>query len=477
MISFRMRHFGLVAGPVFFLVLLFLPAPSGIQLEAWRTAAAGAFMAVWWITEAVPIPVTSLLPLVLFPILGISPIRETAHPYANPLIFLFMGGFIIAMAMQRWNLHVRMALNIIKFMGNRPTSIIAGFMIATAFLSMWVSNTATTMMMMPIGLSIIELSKAQRQQEHNFAVALMLGIAYSASIGGIGTLIGTPTNALLAGFMSETYNLEIPFANWLMIGLPVVLLGLPLVFFMLTKVIFPFSLPALSKETDYIHKKLETLGPVSRPEKMVAAVFTLVAVLWIIRPLITDWLPGLSDAGIAILGAVLLFLLPVDVSKNTFVLDWKTAEQLPWGVLILFGGGLSLAAQVRKTGLAEWIGGHLGAFAHWPLVVIILMTTVIVILLTELTSNTATAAAFLPIVASVAEGMGQHPLMLAIPAVLAASCAFMLPVATPPNAIVYGSGVLTISQMARAGIYLNILFSILISILAYFISANIAIGG
>ncbi len=469
-----LQIFGLWTAPMLFLLMLWLPAPEGLSAAGWHTAAIGLLMAIWWMTEALPIPVTSLLPLVLFPVLGVATIRDAAQPYASPLIFLFMGGFMISMAMQKWHLHVRIALKIIHAVGTRPVAIVGGFMVASAFLSMWVSNTATTMMMLPIGLSVIALAQASQQKEaggdaHHFAVALMLGIAYACSIGGMGTLIGTPTNVVLAGFLSETYGYDLSFAQWLLVGLPLVIIGLPVAHFILTRLVFPIRMRTLPGGAEFIRDELRRLGPWSRGEKLVASVFALVALLWITRPLLGKIIPGLSDAGIAIFGAVLLFVLPVNFKTGQFVLDWRTAEKLPWGVLTLFGGGLSLAAAVQRTGLAHWIGGHLGALQHFPIIVLVLMTTIMIILLTELTSNTATAAAFLPIVASVAVGMHQNPLLLGIPAVLAASCAFMLPVATPPNAIVYSSGVISIKQMARAGAVLNLTFALIFTFIGYFL--------
>jgi sodium-dependent dicarboxylate transporter 2/3/5 len=465
------RRLGLLLGPLLLAGMLLAPAPEGLEPAGWRTAAVGLFMAVWWMTEAVPIPVTALLPLVLFPLLAVGTINEAATPYSNPLIFLFLGGFVLALGIQRWGLHRRIALNIIRVMGVRPRAIIAGFMIATALLSMWVSNTATAMMMMPIGLSIVQLARASRTPEENaagysnFSVNLMLGIAYAASIGGMATLIGTPTNALVAGFFSETYGVRIGFVEWMLVGVPLMLIGLPLTHFVLTWVVFPVRMRQLIGGRELIRDELARLGPMSRPEVRVALVTGLVALLWVTQPLTAVLIPGISDTVIAIFGAVLLFLVPA--GRGEALLDWETAESLPWGVLLLFGGGLSLAAAVTRTGLAEWIGGELNGIAAWPAIAVVLLVTTVVILLTELTSNTATAAAFLPVMAALAVGIGQNPLLLAVPTVLAASAAFMLPVATPPNAIVYGSSFVTIPQMARAGVVLNLLFVLLITGLTY----------
>jgi solute carrier family 13 (sodium-dependent dicarboxylate transporter), member 2/3/5 len=469
----RRRRFGLVAGPAAFLAMLLLPVPAGMTPEAWRTAAAGVFMALWWVSEAVPLPATALLPLVLFPLLDVLPVRAAAAPYANPLIFLFLGGFIIALAMQRWGLHRRVALLVVLGVGTSPHRLVLGLMAASAFTSMWVSNTATAVMMLPIGLSVIQLVRPDAEYgpgqpvDFNFAVALMLGIAYACSIGGLATLIGTPPNALLAGFMLETYGVEIGFAEWMAVGLPLVLVTLPLVWLLLTRVAFPIRIREIPGGREAIRAEYARLGRLSLPERWVAAVFVAAATLWVSRPLLESRVPGLTDTGIAIGAALLLFALPANLREGRFVMDWSTAETLPWGVLLLFGGGLSLAEAVTNSGLAGWIAGAMEGLGQTPVIVLLVAITLVVIFLTELTSNTATAAAFLPLVASLAIRLGENPLLLAVPAVLAASCAFMMPVATPPNAIVYGSGYVTIPQMVRAGFWLNLGFAAAITVLAY----------
>jgi sodium-dependent dicarboxylate transporter 2/3/5 len=451
---------GLLVGLALFGLLLASPPLEDLPLAGMRVAAVAVLMAVWWITEAIPIPVTALLPLLLFPLLTAGSIRDAAAPYANPLIFLFLGGFMMALAMQRWGLHRRIALHIIGNMGTRPSSVIAGFMISSAFLSMWVSNTATAMMMLPIGLSVIELAgrdTAPPRGEDPFAVALLLAIAYSCSIGGLGTLIGTPPNAFMAAFLSETHGIEIGFAQWMMVGVPIVVIALPLSFLVLTRITFPVDRHRLSGGRELISRELEAMGPMSRAEKMVAGVFVLTAGSWILRPLLGRWIAGLSDPGIAIGAAILLFLLPLDLRRGVFLLNWDWARRVPWDVLLLFGGGLSLAAAIQSSGLASWMAEGLQALSAWPTLLIVVAAVTLIIFLTELTSNTATTATFLPILASVAIAIGKQPLLLVIPAALAASCAFMLPVATPPNAIVYGGKKLTIPQMLRAGILLNIM--------------------
>jgi solute carrier family 13 (sodium-dependent dicarboxylate transporter), member 2/3/5 len=465
------RLSGMGGGLLLFLLMLLSSPPEGLSAEGWYTAAIAVLMAIWWTTEVIPIPATAMLPLVLFPLFNISGITATATPYANPMIFLFLGGFILAIGMQEWDLHRRIALNIINVIGSRPKSIIMGFIVSTAFMSMWVSNTAATMMMLPIALSVIQLTKnmehseADKLQYSHFAVALMLAIAYAANVGGLGTVIGTPTNALLIGFMNESYGVEISFMQWMLVGIPLVLLGLPLIFFSLTTITFPVRFKSLPGGREYIAQEVKNLGSFSRGEIMVALVFGFTAFLWMSRPLIETWIPGLSDAGIAIFGALLLFLLPVNYKTGKFLLDWKAAAKLPWGILILFGGGLTLAGAIQRTGLAEWIGGYFVGMSWMPFVVVIFIVTGVVITFTNLASNSATAAAFLPVMASVAIGMGEDPLQLAIPVAVAASCAFMFPVATPPNAIVYGSGVMTTPQMVKAGLWLNLLFTLLITLL------------
>jgi solute carrier family 13 (sodium-dependent dicarboxylate transporter), member 2/3/5 len=470
-------HPGLFLGIFLFILFLLLPAPEGLSITAWKTAAVAILMATWWITEAIPIYTTALLPIVLFPVLEIAPIGDTTAPYANPLIFLFMGGFIIAIAMQKWNLHKRIALRIVSLVGVKPTSIIIGFIIASAFLSMWVSNTATALMMLPIAISVLHFVDSKRGSEQgtapvtNFELVLVLCIAYACNIGGIGTLIGTPPNALLAGFMLENYNVEISFARWLMVGVPLILVMLPVMYLLLTKVVYPVKLKELPGGREVIAQQLKEIGNITKPETRVAVVFTSTAALWIFRPLLTDFLPGLSDAGIAVTAGVVLFLIPCGVNKGEQLLKWNDLKNLPWGILILFGGGLSLAMAISTSGLAAWIGESVAGLGALPLLLLVFMVIIIVVFLTEITSNTATAAAFLPILASSAIGIGQDPMLFIMPAAIAASCAFMLPVATPPNAIIYGSGKVNIPQMAKAGVWLNIVVSVLLTLASYTIFA------
>jgi sodium-dependent dicarboxylate transporter 2/3/5 len=469
---------GLVAGPALCAALLSLPAPEGMELLAWRTAAVGALMATWWITEAIPIAATALLPIVLFPPLGVATLAATTAPYANPVIYLFLGGFLIALAVERCGLHRRLAMTVLGVVGARPGNVIFGFMGATAVISMWVSNTATVVMMLPMATSVIAIVRggddaADDPRRRAFEVALLLGIAYAGNIGGLGTLIGTPPNALLAGFLSETYGLRIGFVEWMFLGVPIVVLSLPVAWLMLTRWLHPVGSDPIAGGAAMLREERSSLGSISRDEWTVGAITALTAAGWVSRPILERWIPAVSDAGIAMAGAMMLFLVPLSWRPLRVALSWAQAERLPWSVLILFGGGLSLAAAIQQTGLAGWIGNELGALAGWPVFVVILVVTTVVIVLTELTSNTATTAAFLPVVASLAVGIGADPLLLAVPTALAASCAFMLPVATPPNAIVYGTGALTVPQMARAGLWLNLFFIALLPLVVYLSAGRI----
>jgi sodium-dependent dicarboxylate transporter 2/3/5 len=472
------QRFGLVLGLFFFALILLLPPPEGLNAAGWRAAAVAALMAVWWLAEAIPVYAPGLLPLALFPVLDVVPIAAAAAPYANPLIFLFMGGFMIARAMQRWGLHTRIALSLLSFTGTRARNLVGGFMLATALLSMWVSNTATTMMMLPIGLSVLTLLKAESgdsQTLSGFNIALVLAIAYGANIGGLGTLIGTPPNALLAAYFDETYGVTIGFAEWMMVGLPVSFVLLILTWLMLTRVLHPMPNTHIEGAGEILKKARANLGPVSHGERVVAVAFASAAFLWVFRPLLTDLMPWLklSDAGIAMIVALSLFLTPSREKPGDGVLNWEWASRLPWGVLLLFGGGLSLAGAAGASGLSDWIGNGMAAWGGLPTLVLLLAVVTVVIFLTEVTSNTATTATLLPLLAVAAVALGENPLLLCIPAAFAASCAFMLPPATPPNAIVFGSGQVTIPQMARAGIWLNLMSIVVLVLASYFLAGPV----
>jgi solute carrier family 13 (sodium-dependent dicarboxylate transporter), member 2/3/5 len=471
-------RFGLVAGPLALAAMLLTAPPEGMTIVAWRTAAVGALMAIWWITEAIPIPATALLPIVLFPLLGIATITATTAPYANEVIYLFLGGFLIAKALESCGLHRRMALTILRVVGTRPANLILGFMIATAFISMWVSNTATVVMMLPMATSVIALAGGgdgdrSRSPGRAFDAALLLGVAYAASIGGLGTLIGTPPNALFAGFMRQTYNVEIGFLDWMLIGVPLVVIALPFAWLLLTRLLYRLGSEPIAGGAAMLEQERLAIGPTSRAEWAVGTITALTAAAWITRPILDTWVPALSDAGIAIVGALLMFVVPLTVRPMRAALTWKEAEGLPFSVLILFGGGLSLAAAIQQTGLSAWIGGALGALGGLPIFAVLLAVTAVIILLSELASNTATAAAFLPVAGSLALVIGADPVLLTLTTALAASGGFMLPVATPPNAIVYGTGALTVPAMVRAGIWLNIFFALLLPFAVYFLAGRV----
>jgi sodium-dependent dicarboxylate transporter 2/3/5 len=418
----------------------------------------------------------------LFPLLAITSTQKATAPYANHLIFLFMGGFIIALAMQRWNLHRRIAMNIVKAVGFSPGRLIFGFMAATAALSAFVSNTATAVMMMPIGLAIIShvIEEGKKEgldkeidfspEKFAFGLNLMLGIAYAASIGGIATLIGTPPNTVLAGYLQKTYGYEITFARWMMVGVPLVLILLPLCWLWLTKFANPMKLKKVPGGRALINAELKAMGSMSAGERWTSVVFGLTALAWIFRQQLGVLFPDpklVTDAAIGMTGGLLLFLIPINMKKNAFVMDWHWASKMPWGVLILFGGGLAMAEGFKETGLATWIGSQVSLLEHAPILILVIAVTTLIIFLTELTSNTATAAMVMPILSAVAVGLGQSPLLLVVPAAIAASCAFMLPVATPPNAIVFGSGYVTIPQMVRSGFGLNMIGIALTVLLTY----------
>ncbi len=461
---------GLLLGPLSLIATLFIPPPfEGLPQQAWVTMGLATMMAIWWVSEAVPIPVTSFLPMVLSPLLGIASLKAATASFAHPLIFLFMGGFMLSLAMERWELHKRIALVAMLTVGDKPAQQVGGFMLITAFLSMWMSNTATAVMMLPIGLSIIGMMSKQEQQP-DFSAALLLGIAYSASIGGVATLIGTPPNALLAAYLADSYDIHIGFGEWMLIGLPLSISMLFITWIWLTRINYRLPNRSQGNSAEMLRQQLHQLGPMKPPEKVVAVVFTLAACAWILRPLLASYSGlAISDTGIAMMAAVSLFVIPVDWRKQVMVMDWDTAKKLPWGVLMLFGGGLSLAAQIKSSGMADFIGLSLSAASTYSLIWVIVIVTTAIIFLTEITSNTATAAGFLPLLGPIAESMGSNPMILVVPAALAASCAFMMPVATPPNSIVFASGQLHIKQMVKAGFMLNLVGIVLISLFSYYL--------
>ena len=466
-------------------LLVYFIMPGDVPDAARLTAATAVLMGGWWMTEALPIPATALLPLVIFPVFNKEvKIDQIGASYGNNIIFLFMGGFLLALAMQRWNLHRRIALLTLKVMGTSPSMMVAGFMIATGFLSMWVSNTATAVMMIPIGVSVLMLiaqvsstidikdganpeDEAVKQAviKSNFGTALMLGIAYAASLGSLGTLIGTPPNTLLAGYMSDTHGVEIGFGQWMIVGVPLAVVSLFICWFLLTKVFFNPEISEIPGGKKLIADEYAKLGKMSAGETRVLIYFVAAALAWIFVPVIFGKSAPITDAGIAVAVGLLLFATPAggNAKKGVRLIDWETATKLPWGVLLLFGGGLALSGQFTSSGLTKWIGDQVGALGGLPVIALVILVTTGVIFLTELTSNTATAATFLPVAGGIAMGMGFDPMLLAIPVALAATCAFMLPVATPPNAIAYGSGYVTIGQMVKGGLWLNLICIVLIT--------------
>ena len=475
------QNLGLVFGPILFVSMLLMPLPADMSPDALKVAAVACLMAIWWVSEAAPIAATALLPIVLFPVLGVMSTAATTSAYANHLIYLFMGGFLIAVTMQKWNLHRRIAMHTLRAVGVSPNRIILGFMLATALLSMWISNTATTMMMLPIGMAVIrqvELLQSAGQSnsreavkvKSNFGICLMLSIAYSASIGGVATLIGTPPNAILAGMVEKLYGQTISFASWLAFGLPLSVIMLTVTWFYLTRIAYPLHATALPGVDKVFDRELSQLGPISSEERWVLGVFLAVSSAWVARGLID--VPALSmvtDASIAIAGALLLFIIPSDLARKEFLLDWKTAAGIPWDIIILFGGGFALAQGFIESGLSLWIADQLSSLEGTSLLTMIAVVTLTVIFLTEITSNTATATLMIPVLGALSVAMGVHPYSLMVPAAIAASFAFMLPVATPPNAIVFSSRYITIPQMAKAGIWLNIIAVGLISLFVLFL--------
>ncbi|MEK4200987.1 SLC13 family permease [Cytobacillus sp. FSL K6-0265] len=466
------QNIGLLLGPILFALTLLFVSPEGMSREAQAVLASTLWVAVWWITEAIPIPVTSLLPIILFPVTGAVSEGVTSS-YADNTIFLFLGGFIIAIAMEKWNLHLRIALGIITVVGTSTSRLILGFMVATGFLSMWISNTATAMMMMPIAIAVIthvnDSMKSERESANRFGKSLMLGVAYAASIGGLGTLIGTPPNMIFAGVVKEIYGIEISFATWMLFGVPFACILLLAAWVYLVKIAFPMSIKELPGGKEIISSERQHLGKISFEEKLVLVVFLATAVAWITRSFIPfDFISRIDDTIIAIAAAIILFLLPSKSSKDGQLLNWKDALNIPWGILLLFGGGLAIAKGFKDSGLATWIGEQLTVLEGVHLVIVILCVTALVTFLTEITSNTATATMMFPIMASLALALNIHPYALMVAAGIAASCAFMLPVATPPNAIVFGSGYLKIGDMAKSGFWLSLFTIFLVVVMIYF---------
>lgn len=464
---------GLFLGPLLFILIILFYHPNGLSHAANAVLASAIWIAVWWITEAVPIAVTALLPIVLFPLSGGMGLNETTASYGHKYVFLYIGGFILALAIEKWKLHKRIALTIIKIVGTNVTNIILGFMIATAFLSMWISNTATAVMILPVGMAIVTHLKDNPKTIENenliFGKALMLSIAYSASIGGMATLIGTPPNLVLAGVVKQTYNIEISFSKWFLFGFPISVVLLVICWIYLTRFAFKFKQKEFPGGSQEIKKQLKDLGKISYEEKTVFLVFLLTAFAWITRSFfIKRLIPGIDDTIIAVFFAVFLFILP-SKKKGVKIMTWEDTIKLPWGIVLLFGGGMALALGFESSGLAVWIGGQMTSLGALPLILLLLILIASVNFLTEITSNLATTAMLLPVLVSLASALGVHPYLLLVGATLAASCAFMLPVATPPNAVVFGSGYLKIEDMVKKGFWMNIISIILLTLIVYFI--------
>ena len=464
---------GRVLGPVAFFYILFFFQAEGLNASAKGVLATVAWVGIWWITEAIPIYVTALLPLILFPLSGGLSLSETATSFGHKYIFLYMGGFILAIAIEKWNLHKRIALTIINFIGTNVINIILGFMLSTAFLSMWISNTAATVIILPIAMAIVTQLNDNPETEVNenriFGKALMLGIAYSASIGGISTLIGTPTNLVLAGVVQTTFGKEITFSEWFVLGFPIAICLLFLCWYYLTHFAFSFKQKEFPGGRKEIALRLKALGKLGYEEKMVLVVFAITAFAWIARSfLLQKLVPAMDDTIIAMATVIILFLLPTS-KKGKNLLSWEDAVKLPWGILLLFGGGLTLAVGFDESGLALWIGERLSALEALPFVLLLLVLIGIVNFMTEITSNIATTAILLPVLVSLAPVLNVHPYYLMIAATLAASCAFMLPVATPPNAVVFGAGYLEMQDMVKKGFWLNIASIVLLTIFVYYL--------
>ncbi len=472
MAAYRKKGFSIGIG--IFLIMMFSPAPSGLSEIGWDVAAVAVLMAIWWATETVPVAITALLPLALFPLLGVTSFEDAAVPYANKNIYLFLGGFMLALGIESSGLHKRIALKMIILVGSSGRRLVGGFMFVAALISMWVMNTSTTLMLLPIGLAVCgvmseTIPDITDEDRSNFDTALLLGIAYAATIGGMSTLIGTAPNIVFSAFMQDTYGVEISMFDWMMLGVPLAIIMLFGAWMLLTKYVFPINFVATNDARNELKSMLANMGSFTKDEKRISVIFGLAVFAWVFRTLLNriDFLSGLTDAGIAIIAAILIFMTP-SASKRGDLLQWEKSKDLPWGLLILFGGGLSLAAQISSSGLGIWIGNSLLILSTVPPILLILAVATLIIFLTEITSNVTTTTTFLPVFGALAIAIGVLPVSLTVPVCLAASCAFMLPVATPPNAIVYGSSKFTIATMMRAGFALNIVGILVVTIFAYY---------
>jgi len=471
-----MNKIPLVLGPILFLIILLFCHPTGMEEQGVAVLAVTAWVAIWWIFDVTNIAITALLPILLFPLTGARELSETTSSYGHKYVFLYMGGFFLAIAIEKWNLHKRIALNIISLVGTSMSRIVLGFMLATAFMSMWISNTATSVMMLPIGLAIISQLKdnpiTKENENELFGKMLMLAIAYSASIGGMATLFGTPPNLVFAGVVKDLYNVEITFAQWISFGLPISAILLFIAWLYLTRYAFALKLESFPGGATEIKRLKSALGTIGSNEVRVSIIFGFTAFLLISRQWIQNLIPHIDDTIIAMSAGITLCLFPTKDGKGT-LLTWNDAVKMPWGVLILFGGGMALAKGFTSSGLAAWIGGQAVLLKDFPIFALVLVLILCVNFLTEITSNLATTAMLLPILAPIAFSIDVHPFLLLVAATVAASCAFMLPVATPPNAIVFGSGLLKIKDMTRTGIAMNMLSVIILAVIVYFLLGNI----
>ena len=466
------KKVGLVAGPMFAALIFVFFRPDGLPIHATYVAAFATWMAIWWATEATNVAITAFLPLLIFPLFGIATMAETAKSYSHPIVYLFMGGFIMALTIEKSGLHQRAALRVFQIVGVNAKAIVGGFMIAAALLSMWISNTSTALMMLPIATSVVyvvreTMNELSKKQIENFELSIFLGLAYGATMGGVATLVGTPPNAFMAGFMQSTYGTEIDFARWMIIGIPLTIIMLPIIWVVLVKILYPVDFVASERTTMHLNAKREELGKPSTAEKRTGILFLLLVAGWMLRKPLAN-LTGaaeLTDAAVAMMAGVLAFLIPSGRNDEA-LLVWDDTKRLPWGVLILFGGGLALANGMTSSELTLWLGRQLAPLGDIHIAVLIIAACALVIFLTELTSNLATTATFLPVMAALAVQTGHNPLIFVIPVTLAASFAFMLPVATPPNAVVFSSGRVPIPKMMRAGIVLNLLGVVVLTIVA-----------
>jgi len=461
-----LKKIGLWLGPIAFMGIHMLPTLPGLDPAAQTTLAVAALMVIWWVTEALDIAVTSLIPLLLLPLFGVGSLTVNAAPYASPVVFLFLGGFLLAIALEKSGLHQRIAYAILTWVGYAPHKLMLGFLLASTLLSMWISNTATAMMMLPIALSVASISEGFGTDTKAIS-ALLLSVAIGSNLGGVGTLIGTPPNAIMSGYLSQTHAIQIGFFEWMKIGVPIILIALPLFYFIIRKNLsFTLSNEKVRIGEEIMRHRV-ALGGWKPVEIRVAVLGTLTALCWMLQPLLAKGIPGLTDAGIGMMAAFLLFVIPADSQEKSSILEWKDTHSLPWGVLILFGGGLSLADAIQRTELANWMGFHLSAIQVLPVYVVVFVISISIIFISEVTSNSATAAAVLPIIGPMAISMGYEPTMFVIPATLAASMAFMLPVGTPPNAIVFSTGKILQKDMIKTGFWLNLISAILITLAVY----------